>query len=234
MTLLLTRPAADSAPLARILAERGIPTIITPLLDIQYLEAALPPLDPIAALLATSANGIRAFARLSKRRDLPVMAVGDATARTARELGFGVIHTAGGDVNSLAALVIARLSPEGGTLLHMAGSQLAGDLKGLLEARGFSYVRVVLYEARTAQDLPPHVVDGFRSGSLSGVVLFSPRTARCFAQLADRHGLDLHRSTAFCLSAAVAEAVAPCDFAHRIVASRPEQQSLVASILATC
>ena len=49
-------------------------------------------LDGVQALIATSANGVRAFAARDPRRSLPVCAVGDATARAASDAGFADVE----------------------------------------------------------------------------------------------------------------------------------------------
>src|SRR5258708_37900290 len=97
-------------------------------LGIRFGRDAPLPRDGVQALLFTSANGARAGAAATARRDIPVFAVGDATAATARKLGFAEVASAGGAVDDLAALVEGRLDPAHGTLLHAAGSALAGDL----------------------------------------------------------------------------------------------------------
>jgi hypothetical protein len=92
LTALITRPEEDARPLAEALAARGVATVIEPLLAIRPLPEAASDLAKdlagVQALLFTSANGARAFAELSPRRDIGVLAVGDATASAARGLGF--------------------------------------------------------------------------------------------------------------------------------------------------
>ena len=109
MKALVTRPLEDAAPLVRALADRGIETIVAPLLAIAaLLDAARRLGDALIgaqALLFTSANGARIFAAASPRRELPVFAVGDASAAAARIAGFRTVTSAGGDVTDLAALV---------------------------------------------------------------------------------------------------------------------------------
>src|SRR5665213_3569086 len=107
-----TRPPADAASLAQALAARGIEPVLEPLLAIRQAPdaaALLAGLLPgIQALLFTSANGLRAFALASSRRDIAVLAVGDATAQAARDAGFVDIESAEGDVADLADLVVAQ------------------------------------------------------------------------------------------------------------------------------
>ena len=72
MRLLITRPAEDAEPLARALAQAGHETIIEALMTIVDVTAPDMDMDGAQALLITSANGIRAFARAPAERALPV------------------------------------------------------------------------------------------------------------------------------------------------------------------
>lgn len=230
--LLVTRPAEDTEPLAGLLHAQGIETMAEPLIAIHYLDGPPPDLKGVQAILATSANGVRAFTRRSDVRDLPLFAVGDATAEAARAAGFRRVESAGGDVATLAALVGRRLDAGGGELLHVAGSHVAGDLAGRLAQAGFATRRLVLYEARAAERLGAEAAAAVRDGALDGVLFFSPRTAEAFAQHARAAGLAgaCRRLQAFCLSAAVAEKAAALEWTGISVAECPEQESLIAAI----
>ena len=63
MRLLVTRPEADAAALAGILAGRGHEPIMAPVMSIRFLDQAAIPSRAWQALLVTSANGARALAR---------------------------------------------------------------------------------------------------------------------------------------------------------------------------
>ncbi|MDA1100419.1 MAG: uroporphyrinogen-III synthase, partial [Proteobacteria bacterium] len=76
MHLIVTRPHGEAEALARELQSRGHRVLIEPMLTIQPLAGAELDLDDAAGLLLTSANGVRALARQTARRDLPVLAVG--------------------------------------------------------------------------------------------------------------------------------------------------------------
>src|SRR4029077_13771862 len=99
---LVTRPRTEAMALAEALAVRGIEAIIEPLLDIHYRDAPAPDLTGVQAVLCTSANGVRALARLSRERGLTLLAVGEATAARARQEGFFRVESAGGNVDDLA------------------------------------------------------------------------------------------------------------------------------------
>lgn len=230
-TLLITRPEADAAPLIRRLDALGIDSVAAPLLDIEYLEGPELDVETVQAMLLTSANGARALAKRTERRDIPCLAVGDATAQTATELGFLSVSSAGGDVDDLAKLAAQKCNPKGGVLLHAAGSVSAGDLAAMLEPQGYKVWREMLYEARTATELPPEAVEAIRDGVVDGVVLYSPRTAAHFRHLLSAAELDDHMGvlTLFALSKNVLEAAGE-GWEDVIVAAQPDQESLLETV----
>ncbi|MBO6669631.1 uroporphyrinogen-III synthase [Parvibaculum sp.] len=233
MRFLVTRPEEDSAPLADALSALGHEAVLAPLLDIRFLEDAELPEAAWQALLVTSANGVRALARhdhAASLLSLPILAVGPASADAARAAGFAQVEAAGGDVNSLAEHVAKSLDPKAGPLLHVAGSAVAGDLAGMLEERGFSVTRAVLYDARLASELPEIARAALEAGSLDGVLLYSPRTARAFASLVRKAGLEARVKglAAYCLSAAVADALDDLPGLTVKIARAPDQAALIA------
>ncbi|MDK9720685.1 MAG: uroporphyrinogen-III synthase [Rhodospirillales bacterium] len=232
MRLLVTRPAEDAAPLAKLLEERGHEVTLEPLLKIEPIDGAVLDVDGVQALLFTSANGVRVFAGLSSERQLPVYAVGDSTARAATEAGFVRIESAGGDVEDLARLVREKCYPARGALLHPAASKLAGDLATLLGGQGFEVRRAVIYEAKAATALSPETIQRFQDGLIDGVLFFSPRTAESFASLAVKANIKdrLSRTSAFALSRAVAERLRELPFRRLRVAAKPEQSALLLCI----
>ncbi len=230
MRVLVTRPRDDAAGTVERLKARGVEAVVEPLLDIRSLPA--PPIDLTGtqAFLATSANGARALAAATPERALPLFAVGDASAAVARDLGFGAVVSARGDVDSLAALAAARLSPLDGALIQAAASVEAGDLAGRLTAAGFEVRKVRLYESRAAEALSPRLAEGLKSARIDAAMFFSPRSARTFVTLAGKAGAEgaLRRIVAYALSPAVAEELQAADWRAVRVAPRPEQEALFA------
>lgn len=236
MKALVTRPRADAAALAQALAARGIEPVLEPLLAIRQAPdaaALLAGLLPgIQALLFTSANGLRAFAQASSRRDIAVLAVGDATAQAARDAGFVDIESAEGDVADLADLVVARRDPAQGALLHAAASTVAGDLSGRLAQAGFEVRRVQLYDAIPAEALSGATTRALSQGEIGAALFFSPRTAATFVTLARRAGIAdlLGASVAVALSPAVAKALAELAWRRIATAAAPNEAALFAAL----
>jgi len=234
MRLLVTRPREDADALAAALREIGAEPVLTPLLTIEPAPDMRVDLDGVQAILFTSANGVRVFAAKSDARNLPVFAVGDATARAAAETGFKAIESAGGDTHDLAALVASTLDPKAGALLHPAGRDVAGPLKQDLEAREFSVRRETYYRATVARTLPDEARRAIGEQSIDGVLLFSPRTAQTFVSLVREAALSraLENSYAYCLSAAVAEIARDVQWKNVRIAAEPTQAALLDLIAA--
>lgn len=242
--VLVTRPAADAAGLVRRLAEAGITSVLAPMLGIRFLDGPPPVVAGVQALAATSGNGVRALvhrlaaapagALAAVTTGLPLFAVGDATGRTARAAGFAHVESARGDVAALAALIGARLDPAAGAILHIAASEVAGDLAGRLAAAGFACRRDILYAAEAATGLEAAAAAALAAGDVDGVLLFSPRTAATFVGLLQGAGLAeaARRLTGWCLSRAVAERIAPLAWRQTRIAAEPTEAALAALVIA--
>lgn len=229
---LVTRPRADAKSLAEALAARGIEAIVEPLLEIHYRDAPAPDLVGVQAILCTSANGVRALARLTDERRVPLFAVGDASAARAREAGFARVESAGGSLDDLVRLARDRLHPAEGRLLHVAGSDVAGDLAGALRADGFAVDRVVLYEARPVAGLSAACVRALTTGTIDFALFFSPRTALIFTRLAERAGLAeaVGSLAAISISEGADAGLGALSFRERHIAERPDQPALLAAL----
>jgi uroporphyrinogen-III synthase len=227
---LITRPQEDSADAAIALARQGITPVLAPMMRIEHAELAIENEVALAqAVLFTSRNGVRAFTRLSPRRDVAVFAVGDSTATLARDNGFVHVESAHGDSADLARLVCERLDPSDGLLFHAAGVTVAGELVDTLNKAGFKTVRRALYEARPVDSLSDDTVTALRDRTLDYVLFFSPRTARIFRDLVEAAGLDATCDSliAICLSDAVAAEISGLTWKATRVATAPTTEALL-------
>lgn len=231
--ILITRALEDAASLAALLDDKGIETLIDPMLQIDFVSGPQLDVFDVQALLMTSANGVRAFTKRNPERQIAVYAVGDATMREATAQGFTRVQSASGDVKGLAALVIERTKPAAGTFLHVAGTEVAGDLGAALTSAGYRYRREVLYQATAALQLSAETRAALEAGHLTGVALYSPRTAIIFCQCLQhaRRDRQMTKVTAFCLSPAVADALSEINWQAIKIAEKPTQLSLLEIVL---
>lgn len=222
MRLLITRPVEDARILAEKLARLGHEVISSPLLRIVRRSDIEIDSDDCQLIALTSANAVRTLQgthHLKRLLHLPVAAVGPQSALAARQAGFTGITEAGGDGIGLARHIIATAKPDAGAILYLSGLDTASDFAGLLERAGLSARRVIVYEAQAAAALEPGAAEA------EGVMLYSPRSARLWLDLAGRQDIPAKAMLHFCLSPNIA-AILPDGFATRI-AARPTEESLL-------
>jgi uroporphyrinogen-III synthase len=213
------------------LRARGHQPIVAPLSEVELLAKVDLKAGPWAAIVLTSAtalSGIVSFAAGKECLDVPIFAVGDATAKAARAKGFTEVASAGGRVNDLINLVVARLQPPA-RVLYLAGEQRSGDLAGALRAKNFEVDLVVVYRFLNARVLPEPAAAALNS-ELDGVLHFSRAAAEAFVNAAGNSNLldvALTKPAHFCISDQVAAPLRQAGAARIEVAARPDQDALL-------
>ncbi|MDA7949532.1 MAG: uroporphyrinogen-III synthase [Hyphomicrobiaceae bacterium] len=235
MRLLVTRPQPDADAQAVILEELGHEAVIAPLLAVEVRDPGPIPIAGTQALVVTSRNALRAFEELGQVKavtHLPLVAVGEATARLAEETGFQNVAEGPGTAEALVPLICGQCDPSKGVLAYLTGEKTAFDLRAPLESHGFEVAQMVLYATHPVDALDPSVVEEIRSGRLDGVILMSPATAATYTRLVQKSDLaePAKKLVHLCLSANVAEALSGLAGARSSVASAPTQDDLLALI----
>ena len=232
MRILVTRSGTEGAALLSLLNENGWESLHEPLLTINMREDLDIGINDVQAFLATSSNGVEALCNYKPDLRIPLYAVGNATASTARELGFKQVHSADGNVDALAKLAIDSLDPEKGPIYHAAGSVQAGNLKETLEKAGFECRREILYETKPIKSFSPETIAAIKGGGINTVLLYSPRTAETFVNLLRKSRLvrAAKQLTVICLSPAVAAKIMDINWLELRVAKLPTQESLLETL----
>jgi len=221
--VLVTRPEPGAQETAARLAALGFRPVLAPALVLTPRPMA--PVPRAQALLLAS----RAAARAVPLLDLPVLAVGAATAEAARARGFREVTAAEGDAAALAALAAARLDPGAGPLLLAVGQGYSQALAAALRARGFRVVRRIVYAAAPAAGLPEAAAAAIGAAETAHALFFSPRSAACSLDLLGKAGLsDQARGmVAHAISPRVAKVLDALPWRAVRVASRPDQDHLL-------
>src|SRR3954469_3853672 len=144
MAVLVTRPHPDDEATASALGARGFEVLRAPMLRFEPVVFRDDEDGSYGAVIVTSANALRAIAAQlagSRLVKLPLFAVGEHTAAAAREAGFSQVMAANGGAGALRDLVQTSVKSKqlkkAGTLLYLAGADLARDLAGELGEKGF-------------------------------------------------------------------------------------------------
>jgi len=225
--ILITRPEPGASETAARVSAMGLTPILAPMLDIRPLHPGLPRPDRIAAVLLTSGNAIAPLAPVWHGR--PLFAVGDATARRARDAGWTSAESADGDAIALTTLVRERLRPADGPLLLAAGRGQSLNLAVDLRAVGFRVVRRAVYAAEPAAGLPDAARAALMAGTIRAALFFSTETARHFMHLAHTAGLvdRLRPLEAITIAAKVAMALEQSRWSRIRAAGKPNQDEML-------
>ncbi len=212
----ITRAEPGAARTAARLRDMGYEPIVAPLLAIEHLTPPVPDLASFAALAFTSINGVAAFAALTPRRDLPVFAVGDATAQAAHDAGFADVRSAAGDLHALARLIAGAMA-DADVLVSQAETP-AGDFTAALNAaraRNVSIQSLTVYRAIETSAEAPALFDA--------CLIHSPRAGHALA----KHGHETlaHRVLA-CISPAAAAPLVALGLTP-VIANSPDEASLL-------
>ena len=231
MRILVTRHALAAEKLKKILRADGFDVQCEPLLEINFDIKSFS-LEGVQALVVTSSSGVVALARGTHNRELPVFAVGNATAAALNIEGFKDVRTASGNSAALTKLILDALSPAEGSLVHVTGHHVAGDLLETLSAKSFSVRRVVSYRAETPNDLSANAKKSLSKHKIDVVLFFSPRTASTFASLVEKACLKdkIAMLSAACLSEEVARPIRNLGWHKIVIAKTSEQQALVQTL----
>lgn len=225
MQVWITRTDTSAEKSAKAVALAGFTPLLAPLLKLvaSSVEHAAP--DDDCALAFTSQNGVRAFAALTDRREWPIFAVGDATAKLAKDYGFSDVKSAGGDVEALAELIIGSGFD---IIVHLSGVHVAGDLVGALNGAGLKATRTIIYSTEAVSALPENVDLALRAGTPLAVMLYSPKAAHIFRRLTT--GYDLRALTCVSISSNVDGVLDGLELGARYIAKTPDEPAMIAML----
>ncbi|MEJ6011632.1 uroporphyrinogen-III synthase [Novosphingobium aquae] len=178
MPVLVLRPEPGCSATVTAAQALGLDARAAPLFAVEPRGWALPDAAAFDALLVGSANAFRhGGAKLDALRELPVHAVGEATAEAARTGGFTVAKCGSGGLQGVLDEV-----PAGTRLLRLAGEERVE----LTAPAGVSMAEVIVY-ASVPRALDPAMLPALRAGAL--VLLHSAEAARHFASECARLGI---------------------------------------------
>jgi uroporphyrinogen-III synthase len=221
--ILVTRPEGQNDALMTQLAARGYHPVAAPVLQFEPLAYDHTLFRDARALIVTSANAVAALESHWALRDLPVFAVGETTAETARWAGFRNVRTGMGDGSALAQLIAKTWPPASGALFHASGEDAAVDFSALLPDHAVR--RVVVYRMQVADALPRDVVQLLERDALAAGLFMSARSIRVFAALAPPSAQKTLR--AICLSQNIATEAHNLGFVHSFSAHQPSVSALL-------
>ena len=161
----------------------GLEPVVLPFTQVEALPQA--PLEgPFDAIVVTSANALRHFSQIRRFVGLPLLAVGDATAQAARDLGFEDVRSAGADVRALSAMLESDIRRDA-RLLYLCGQTRTPALEEWANTRRQSMQLLETYATNKVSQLT-NKLDAHFAASKPEIVLFhSGVSASIFLQWLD-------------------------------------------------
>ncbi|CTQ56612.1 uroporphyrinogen-III synthase [Roseibium album] len=238
MRFLVTRPQPECRQTADFLRAAGHVADELPLL---VMHAQMPERFDLSDVSAVAFTSRRAVAlttehqQFSDLKQLPVFAVGSATAKVCEEAGFQSIKFAEDGVASLGQLILD--SQEGlapGCVLYPAAQERAGDLEGILEVGNVQCRPVITYRMDRLGVLPDEIARALDAKAIDGALIFSKRTADTLVSLIKKTGLE-HIFSDLSVYAISRQAAEPLSMYMKVrVADMPCQSALLDLVLADC
>jgi len=198
--VVITRPRAAAEALAAMLAAAGArpfvfpPLAIEPLPDSDSLRATVAGLDHGGLAIFVSANAVEHGLALVRRHrpwppQVPVAAIGEATARALRNSGFDAVISPKGRHDSESLLALEELeSVDGRKILIFRGQGGRELLREALESRGAHVTYVECYQrTRPAADAAP-LLHAWSRGEIHAVSVLSAETLENFVAMIGSEG----------------------------------------------
>lgn len=233
--VLVTRPEPGAGETAQRLIEHGFAPLVLPLTRIVPMPVGdLGDLQRFDAVTITSVNAIRHTPRevIAALTGRPVFAVGEVSAKAARDAGFANVHAAAGTAADLAPLMAAMLPPSSRVLHLAAVERTAGFAEQLAEA-GLVLEVVDVYRAEKLSYPTDFLKTVFDQGPIWGAMSLSERAGEFLAELAAKPetAQAFESTTFFCISEKVARALRAGLQQKIMVSDAPSEDSVVRLLL---
>ena len=218
--LLMTRPPDAARRFVDLLPKSlttDLTVIYSPLISVQPMEDHVS-LDSSDAIIFTSSNGVSATDTVVDCKNRAAFCLGQRTTQMALGAGWKA-QECGKTADDLVEYLMQHRPPE--TLVHLRGQHSRGNIAARLNEAGLTCREQIVYDQRL---LPLTTEANSALAGLQNVIvpLFSPRTARQFADLCPA-GTKIHL---IAMSEAVEEPLKSLKYKDLQVCSEPDAQSM--------
>ncbi|KAB0572163.1 uroporphyrinogen-III synthase [Brucella pituitosa] len=225
--VLITRPEPSASLTAAKLADLGFSPVSLPVSHTVALQFSIRN-QSFDALAVTSANAFRHVPnkQLQPLKTLPLFAVGEGTARAAREAGFRTVIEGGGDAVRLAA-GMAEYLPKSARVLYLAGRVRQPVFEHQVSKTGFTMTVRDVYDIATIDYSVNEIKATLAKGPFVAVLLYSAVAAKLFVELMQKTDAQFDEKTRFL---SISERVADCLpeewRAQALIADHPDESGI--------
>jgi len=143
--------------------------VVCPLLKIEHIVYSIGSNDYMS-LIATSSHALHNVTRESFPKLQKIYTVGDTAFSIARSI-FNLSVNNYENVDALMMSLDSSLSP----VLYLRGEDISKDIRNILSFRSIKVEEIVAYRAVAINELPSHILDMLKRGSISEIRVYSRR-----------------------------------------------------------
>lgn len=234
--ILITRPQPSAARFASILHQEKCETFIEPMAECvaftrDEIAQQLAQHSPPQTLIITSSAAIHSGCETLFPPDLPVWAVGSASAAAAQQAGFLHVHAGDNDAAALAQR-ITQLVPKNTALLYLRAEEIAYDLANHLRRAGYLVEECVTYRMQPRAALTDDLITAIRKKQIHVATFFSAAAAQSWGRLVKQAALfdDCAGICAVAFSPQVAEALRAIGWKSLLICPEPKMDCMIKTL----
>ena len=136
-------------------------------------------------------------------------------------------------MSDLIRLTAANLNPSNGPIVYLSGQHVRHNIKQELENLDFEVDVSVTYEAKEVKTFNADMLKSLEKKEITGVFLYSPRSARIFIDNMKRTKLTAVAQDlkVYCISLAVADELKELKWEKVVIAQKPDNAEMLALVM---
>jgi uroporphyrinogen-III synthase len=220
MSILITRPYNIGINSQNKISKLGKKSLLIPLIRIKYLNIEISDSN-YDYIVVTSQNAIATFRNNLWMKDKYILVVGGATKELLLQENYKKILICEENVSGLIDNIYKKISIAS-NILYICGDHLSYDLEGSLKSNSYNITSKVVYTSDAITELSKNEIAQINE-VVEIVMLYSPRTAKIFVDLALKYNLYTRNKIAICISNKCANNIVKLQWMGVKIASSPNE-----------
>jgi uroporphyrinogen-III synthase len=224
MNILITRPYNLAINSQSRVSKLGKKSIIIPFIKIKYLDVKIED-NNYSHIALTSQNAIATFENNLWMKDKSILVVGDKTKDILLKRHCKKILLCEQNVGDLTNSICEKI-PISSNILYVCGDHLSYDLESSLKSKAYNVISRVVYNSDAIMELTKSEINQINN-VVEIVMLYSPRTAKIFADLALKHSFYTKNKVVICISDRCVDSVEKLKWKEIKVASAANETKML-------
>ena len=220
MSILITRPYHLGINSQNKISKLGKKSLLIPLIKIKYLNIEISDSN-YDYIVVTSQNAIATFRNNLWMKDKYILVVGGEKKELLLQENYKKILICEENVSGLIDNIYKKISIAS-NILYICGDHLSYDLEGSLKSNSYNITSKVVYTSDAITELSKNEIAQINE-VVEIVMLYSPRTAKIFVDLALKYNLYTRNKIAISISNKCANNIVKLQWMGVKIASSPNE-----------